>query len=210
MGILTRYARPAGSDRARMTVAISVPTELYQTFQSYCNTLGLGVDEAVQRLMEHELGSAPGAETAPRSRSDRYREFWASLLQELGRQRVPLPQNWFSFPLGVPGITADMVFTKAHQFRICCVMHLEDRMVNERYFQALGTQKPAIEAEWGSALHWEARPGRKACRVCDETPGNIDRVDALPALRAWAIDRLVRAERVFGPRIRDLAEPLSQ
>ena len=197
MGVLTQYAR-TGPDAKRVVVPVSLPEALHQEFLAYCSQLGLSVDESIVLLIEEEL---KGHKT-PNTRQDLYRLFWTQLLQEMGRDRVPLPQNWFSFPLGHAGITADLVFTKENQLRACCVIHIGTRAENVAVFRALHEEKAVIESEWGGRLHWEEREGRQACRICDQTSGRIDEDSEWPRHRKWALERLARMDKVFGPRVR--------
>lgn len=200
MGVLEQYANqpPAGMER----LTITVPTGLAEALRMRCQTLGLSVDEAVRRLIEHEVTDRRGA--TPGNRRARYLSFWTLLLSEMGRNRVPLPQNWFSFPLGQAGITADAVFTAEGRLRVCCVIHRRRREENVAIFQHLTTNRSAIESEWGTPLNWEAREGQLASRICDETTGAIEDEDQWPDLAHWIKLRIQRMETVFRPRIADL------
>ena len=199
MGVLSQYAR-TGPDAKRVVVPVSLPESLHQDFLAYCSQLGLSVDESIVLLIEEELKG----HKAPNTRQDLYRLFWTQLLQQMGRDRTPLPQNWFSFPLGHAGITADLVFTKDNQLRACCVIHVGTRAENVAVFHALQQEKTVIETEWSGVLHWEERQGRQVCRICDGTVGRIDEGSEWPRLRSWAVERLERLEKVFGPRARAL------
>lgn len=137
---------------------ITVPAGLAEALRTRCQTLGLSVDKAVPRLIEHELADHRTA--APNNRRSQYVNFWTLLLSEMGRDRVPLPQNWFSFPLGQTGITADAVFTTEGLLRVCCVIHRRNRSENVAIFRSLNRIRETIEADWGTELSREEREGR--------------------------------------------------
>ncbi|MCY0864160.1 MAG: hypothetical protein OWQ57_04380 [Sulfobacillus sp.] len=100
-------------------VDLWLPANLVAAFRAHCAQVGVPFEEAMRLLMQHELQDAessitpsPTTASVPTpDRRDRYRRFWNALLHHLRRNRVPLPQNWFSFPLGRAGFTVDIAIT---------------------------------------------------------------------------------------------------
>lgn len=203
MSILEGHAKRATKDAERLVVTL--PERTLAAFRQHCADLGLSVDEAVYFLMEHELQSS--RRSGSRNRRDLYLEFWDSLNHVMERDRISLPQNWYSYPLGERGVTADVVFAKDGRLRICCVIHRSRREDNVAIFQALIADREHIQQDWGGPLSWEERPGHLACRICDETAGDVRDRDHWPDMRDWICERVHRMEEIFAPRVREVVRP---
>jgi hypothetical protein len=67
---------------------------------------------------------------------------------------------------------------------------------------AFGRDRASIEADFGESLEWETLEGRRACRIAVYRPGSIeDAAASLEEHQRWAIDRLLKFKKVFGPRL---------
>jgi hypothetical protein len=139
-------------------------------------------------------------------RSD-YQAFFQQLIDALRDQhrftdqRAAQPQNWTHFSAGVTGIRYGVTFS-SNGLRAELYIDVTGRDLNTAIFEALASEREAIERELGFALSWEALDTRRACRISSyreaSAPAEADREGAL----AWAIDRLLKLRSVFGPRLR--------
>jgi Domain of unknown function (DUF4268) len=77
------------------------------------------------------------------------------------------------------------------------------RASDKTAFQALFSQKAAIESEIGEPLDWRARPSKKRSLI-SVSLGGIDPADqpGYPELHSWMLDKMDRVHAVFSPRIR--------
>jgi hypothetical protein len=77
------------------------------------------------------------------------------------------------------------------------------RASNKMAFQALFSQKAAIESEIGEPLDWQVQPSKKRSQISISL-GGIDPADqaGYPELHAWMLDKMERMQAVFSPRIR--------
>jgi hypothetical protein len=137
-----------------------------------------------------------------------YQAFFQSLLDELREKhhftnaKAGQPQNWYSFASGTRGFKYGMSFAQNGEFRAEIYIDLQDQAVNEAAFDALLADKAAIEAAFGEPLRWERLESRRACRIACYATGSIeDPADQLEQHRKWAVERLLRFKRVFGPRL---------
>ena len=141
-----------------------------------------------------------------------YRQFFQALIDELREKykftnaKAGQPQNWYSFSAGVAGFTFGMSFAATGELRGELYIDLKDKDRNKAVFDALWSDRVAIEAAFGESLRWERLEDRRACRVASYAPGSIDdAADILETHRKWAVERLLRFEKVFGPRLKHLA-----
>lgn len=137
-----------------------------------------------------------------------YQAFFQGLLDELREThhftnaKAGQPQNWYSFASGTRGFKYGVSFAQNDKFRATLTIDLHDHAANELAFDALLAEKAALEAAFGEPLRWERLDTRRACRVACYATGSIeDSADQLEQHRRWAIDRLLRFKRVFGPRL---------
>lgn len=141
-------------------------------------------------------------------RREAYRAFFQELVDELRDKykftgaRAAQPQNWYSFASGVSRITYGFVFAAQGQVRAEIYLDPGEAAENKALFDSLLGTKTAIEAEFGEPLQWERLDDRRACRVAAYRPGTIeDDTQTLQEIKAWAIDRLLRFKKVFGPKV---------
>ncbi len=189
-GYLKQFAR-VNPDADREEIVVTLPKSLVQQFRVYISDLNLSADEAVQHLVEQELHGTPKM-----SRRDQYREFWASLILEMGGTRTPLAQSWFSFASGHKGVTYTLSFGKDGRIRIELSIDTGDKMANHRIFEGLRTMRHDIEQRFPRSLSWEDNDHRRSCRIALYRPGRIDD-DNIEELRAWFVRGLALFQDVF-------------
>lgn len=144
----------------------------------------------------------------PSEKGTAYREFFQSLLDELRDEhhftnaKAGQPKSWYSFASGTRGFKYSMSFAHGGELRAEIYIDLQDQAANEAAFDALLADKAAIEAAFGEPLRWERLESRRACRIACYATGSIeDPADQLEQYRKWAVERLLRFKRVFGPRL---------
>jgi hypothetical protein len=137
-----------------------------------------------------------------------YQEFFQALLDELREKhhftnaKAGQPQSWYSFSSGTRGFKYSASFAQGGEFRTEIYIDLQDHAANEAAFDALLADRDAIEATFGEPLRWERLDTRRACRIACYTTGSIeDPAEQQEQHRKWAVDRLLRFKRVFGPRL---------
>lgn len=157
--------------------------------------------------------SGGGGRREPSSKAEAYREFFQQLIDELREKhqftnaKAGQPQNWYSFQSGTRGCTYSASFARGGEVRTEVYIDFGDHDGNKQVFDALFAEKEALEREFGEALEWERLDDKRACRVANYTPGSIeDPADQWEQFRKWAIDRLLRFKKVFGPRLSALAK----
>lgn len=151
----------------------------------------------------------------PSERGEAYRAFFQDLIDELRDRhkftnaRVGQPQNWYSFASGVSSVTYGFSFAQGGQVRAEVYIDTEDTDANKAIFDTLEKDKEAIEGPFGERLQWERLNHRRASRIAVYRHGSIEEEpQALGEIKAWAIDRLLKLKKVFGPRISDLAQEM--
>lgn len=143
------------------------------------------------------------------SKQERYQEFFQSLIDELRdkhrftKARAGQPQNWYSFSSGVRGFTYGASFAAGGRVRAEVYIDLGDADQNRGAFEALLAEQAKIEEALGESLEWDALDGKRACRIAAHREGSIeDSAESLEEHKAWAIARLLRMKKVFGPRLK--------
>ena len=154
----------------------------------------------------------PGIDEVSGKRSS-YQEFFQLLIDELREKhhftnaKAGQPQNWYSFSSGSRGFTYGMSFAQTGELRSELYVDLGDGVKNKAAFDALFSTKDAIEKEFGEPLRWERLDAKRACRIACYTTGSIeDSAEQQEQHRKWAVDRLLRFKKVFGPRLPALAK----
>ncbi len=149
----------------------------------------------------------------PSERSEAYRVYFQALIDELREKhkftgaRVGQPQNWYTFSSGISGITYSTSFAARNRVRAEVYIDRWDADLNKSLFDTLVQSKQVIEAEFDEPLEWERLDDRRASRIATYREGSIDEdSQTLEEIRNWAIDRLLRFKKVFGPRMADLVK----
>lgn len=157
---------------------------------------------------EWQRATRESAERQTSSRSEAYRRYFQTLIDELREQhhftgaRVGQPQNWYSFATGVPGFVYSASLAQGGRARTELYIDVGDVEENKAIFDHLLTQKDEITREFGEPLEWERLDDRRASRIAVYRQGRIDLPeDTLAEIRAWSIDRLLRFKRVLRPRL---------
>lgn len=139
-------------------------------------------------------------------------EFWKSLLLR-SRDKTPLFSNitpshrgWISTQSGKAGI--GLLYSIARNWGTVdlYIDHDKDSGAgNKATFDALYSQKDAIENEVGAPLTWERLDHRRACRV-DVTleTGGLATPDKWPVLQDEMINIMIRLDKVMRPRLAKL------
>jgi hypothetical protein len=157
-----------------------------------------------------ESSSTPAGELSPKRVA--YQTFFQGLLDELREKhkftnaRAAQPQNWYTFSSGVRGFVWSFSFALGGRVRAELYIDTMDADRNEQILESLRQHQTTIERDFGEPLEWESLDERRACRVASYRTGSIeDTSEKLEEIRTWAVDRLLKFKRVFGPRLRDLS-----
>lgn len=142
-----------------------------------------------------------------------YQQFFQRLIDELREKhrftnaRAGQPQNWYSFTSGTSGSTYGVSCAARGRLRAEIFINRGSRDQNVAAFEALRADSSALEQAFGEPLEWELLEGKRSCRIAVYRPGSIkDSAESLEDYHQWAVDRLLRFKRVFGPRIPPAAE----
>lgn len=140
-----------------------------------------------------------------------YQAFFQQLLDELRethrftKARVGQPQNWYSFSTGVKGFNYSASFANGGRLRTEIYIDLGDAEKNYAALQTLRREQDRVADRFEEPLVWETLDGRRACRVAVYRAGSIeDSAEEVEGHRAWAIQRLLTFENVFGPHLKKL------
>lgn len=164
---------------------------------------------------EWQRATRQSVEGQPSARSEAYKRYFQALIDELREKhrftgaRVALPQNWYTFSSRIPGIVYGTSFALGNRVRAEAYIDQGDAEKNKALFDQFLADRHALEEEFGEVLEWERLDDKRASRIAAYREGAIDDSDErLAEIRVWAIERLLRFKRVFGPRL--LREPLPQ
>jgi len=144
----------------------------------------------------------------PSGKYARYQQFFQRLIDELREKhrftnaRIGQPQNWYSFSTGTKGFQYGLSFATGGRLRAELYIDTGESAQNVGALDALGRERASIEADFGESLEWETMESRRACRIAVYRPGSIeDAAASLEEHQRWAIDRLLKFKKVFGPRL---------
>lgn len=135
--------------------------------------------------------------------------YWASFgefLKTQGSQfriRRSNKDHWFSFPIGRAGIVINAtISTDKKRIGVELYNHNDPTKIG---FEALLTDKEAIEKEFGEPLEWQELSGKKATRIAI-FKYNVDPSDVrqYPELHAWMLAKMECFRRVFAARVKAL------
>ncbi len=141
-------------------------------------------------------------------RAQRYQTFWQGVIDELREEhrmtnaKVGQPQSWYAFASGTAGVRFVGAFRSGDRIGAEVYIDTGDDDTNLDLFNTLKPEQADIHQEMGEAMHWQELPDRRACRITTDHPGSIDSsVETLAELHRHVVDRLLRIDRVFRPRI---------
>jgi hypothetical protein len=164
---------------------------------------------------EWQRATRRSAERQPSARSEAYKRYFQALIDELREKhrftgaRVALPQNWYTFSSRIPGIVYGTSFALGDRVRAEVYIDQGEAEKNKALFDRFLAERHVLEGEFGEPLEWERLDDKRASRVAVYRDGTIEESDErLAEIRNWAIERLLRFKRVFGPRL--LREPVPQ
>ena len=136
-------------------------------------------------------------------------EYWASFAEFLKANksaftiRRPNKDHWFSFAIGRVGFVISATISSDKE-RVGVELYMNNDL-DKAAFQALLSDKDAIEQEFGEALDWQELPTKKASRIV------VYRFNVDPAaeserqdLHVWMLSRMQRFKDVFAKRVRTL------
>ena len=146
------------------------------------------------------------------SRQQAYETFFMELLDkvkaqypDLTKARKAYPQSWFTYPVGRSGFAIAVAFGQGNQFRVELYIDTGDRATNKAAFDALESEREAIEAQAGESMVWQRLDEKQASRIYCGTDGSIDdNLARLQELQDWAVDRVAKFRQVFRPRLQKL------
>ena len=137
-----------------------------------------------------------------------YQAFFQKLIDELREQhdftkaRAGLSQNWYYFASGFAGISYAFIFAQGGKVRAEVYIDRSDAVSNKKLFDTLFEHKDSLSAEFGEELEWERVDNRRFSRVAVSREGSIEGdQQALEEIAQWAVDRLLKLKKVFGPRL---------
>ena len=137
-----------------------------------------------------------------------WQRFWtgfAAFLQERDTPitpRSPRPQHWADFAIGKTDFHLTVTLNSQEPL-IWAGLYMKGPHA-DAHFHLLHAKREALEAEFGEALAWDAKPGKQACDVGIHVREDPTREERWPEQYAWAADALDRLHGVFSQRIKQL------
>lgn len=136
---------------------------------------------------------------------EKYRTYYQYLLDELRNvhkftnAKAAQPQNWYTFASENSKIYKySTAFAQGRRVRVEVYIDSGDKSKNEAIFDALFTQKEAINAAYGTELEWEKLETKRACRIAIYRDGDIDaESEALVEIKNWVVANLLRMRQVL-------------
>jgi hypothetical protein len=138
-------------------------------------------------------GAAPSTGSA---KAELYRRFWSRftpIAQERGWSKAtPPPQNWFTLPAGVTGVSWNVSFS-----RFGCRSEIyfgdPDPAINLARWQVLADQRDELITHFGDGLIFDDLPNNKSCRIETRLIGpTIDDEDHWSDVLRWMEDTQAR------------------
>jgi hypothetical protein len=140
-----------------------------------------------------------------------YREYWSALkeLYAQSGQSARFPKAWprpyLPFSIGRSGFTLrPSVNRNGKSLRMSLYMH-QKGMPPKQAFNALISQKTAIESDYDGALDWQELPAAVASRIAVHLPeADADNRADWPRQHSWILQELAKFRQVFARRVKDL------
>jgi len=185
---------------------------LYRTWWSNnlkINPLARQWWEAGWRVSTVSLSEEKVVFTRIEERKSAYIDFFSTLLAQLSEKnpspmKTPSPdgESWLiiaRLPDDGPKVASlGFSFARRRRFRVELYIDTGNDDSTRKIFENLLTHKQAIEAELGLPLNWESLEGARASRIAIYHSGAItDSEDELAALRTWAVDTMIRFQKVM-------------
>ena len=210
------FGRPENDGHARwMTVTLAADSDDEAAWPSLYGWLGqklaLLYSGLAPRLRdEMQEGSPQSVESQDITPTKlQQQQFWGALADEMSvcsttlRPQKPLPQHWTVYAIGRAGF-ALVPFVNSREDRIGLDLIIGTAEAKAQ-FQALLSQREAIEAELGFALEWQELPHRRQSKIgCWRMDSPLDDAAKWSEYAGWLRERLVRMDEVFRPLVRAL------
>ena len=166
-------------------------------------------DSNLKTLVPRIIGQTVKAPPIPPSNKKiAYQAFFQKLIDELRehhdftKARAGLTENWYYFASGFAGISYAFIFAHGGKVRAEVYIDRGDAGSNKVLFDTLFAQQSSLSAEFGEELEWERVDNRRFSRVAVSREGSIeDDQQMLEEIAQWAVDRLLKLKKVFGPRL---------
>lgn len=148
----------------------------------------------------------------PSAKTLAYQEFWAELLGRIRtlhpawtRSTATSAQPWITLPYGSSTVWYGMSFTRTGP-RVELYFGGSDGEANLREYDRFIAYRDLLDAEFGSAVHYDPLPGRKACRIhIDRSCGDVLDADEHEELIGWFISTMDK----FRPVTQDIKSRLA-
>ncbi len=142
-------------------------------------------------------------------------EYWTKLREFIESQKSsircqkPLPQDWTNFTIGRSGFWLQAIANTRDKI-ITVALTLDGPSASQR-FDVLQQSRPNIKNAIGAALDWSNDPGKKQRLVYLRRPDTdpLDQAD-WPKQHKWLFEKIELFRNVFGPRIKNLGDFISQ
>ncbi len=133
-----------------------------------------------------------------------YREFWSRWLERVRvmhshwTQMSTLPaQNFITLPSPVKGTHYGLAFAAGGRLRSDFVIDVGSPEASAAQFEAIQSQREAVESIYDGALSWERLPDRAAFRIADYSEGEVTTVEDYAFYIDWMIDSQERLRRAI-------------
>lgn len=143
-------------------------------------------------------------------------QFWDQALEAFRKSDCtlyanisPVKDHWLCAGSGVRAIPYNLIFGK-NEVRVELWISRPETEVNSFVFNALYSNRDALEHEFGHPLVWLPLPDKKACRIQFAKP--VDGYDKAnwPDMIDWMVSNMTKFESVFHPRLMQINQQLKQ
>lgn len=146
------------------------------------------------------------------ARQEIFRKFWGQLIERsrattnLLANRSTTTDHWLSAGIGRAGFWLSLSLTEQRVRVECYIRATKDGEERSKAaFNALLTQRAAIERAFGEALDWQELPDRIGSRICKDLEGGWRTPEAdWPGLQDRMIETMTRLERALRDPIHKL------
>lgn len=143
-------------------------------------------------------------------RHDLRQAFWEGLLRRAGEAHThanvsPGSDSWLQAGSGLSGVHYHY-FVRQHDAGVQLVIERPSGTENAEMYERFLADRAGVERDFGGALDWDRVENRKRCFIGITLTGGGYRDDpeGWPETQDRMIDAMVRLERAFQPRIREL------
>lgn len=126
---------------------------------------------------------------------ERFREYMEAQGSSLPL-RKPSPQHWYDISAGAPNWHISLTLNSPKKQMACEIYIPEDK----EQFRAFEARREQLEGVLGTDLEWMELPNRKASRVKQSSPCDLNDEQAWPKYFEWLVNRAVTFQKEFGDR----------